>query len=410
LRELEKKFHAVAHSANDAIISSDSLGNTVFWNYAAQKMFGYTPEEIIGQPLTVLMPERYRGPHEERMKLHTSTGESKVLGQTVELTGLRKDGSEFPLELSLAMWKAGQEVFYTGIIRDISKRKAAQEALLKARDELEQRVEERTARLAKTMEQLKSELHERRQAENALNVAHKNLEEKAAALEEVNEELSQYVHIASHDLKSMLQGIHIYADLLNEDLETILDGDQKEYLQGLTRTVGRSEQLADDLLELSQVGRGSMSVKAVNTAMLFRELIASLDLSSDVKVSMDNNLPTINTDPNLLEHAFRNLITNAIKFNDAERKHVEIGWNPVGEDSYGLFVRDNGIGIEVRFHEQVFDVFKRLHAHRKYEGTGLGLAIVKKAVAKLNGSVRIESKVGKGSTFFVTLPRSQTTS
>ena len=127
LRESERKFRSVAQSANDAIISSNSTGNIVFWNIAAQKMFGYVEEEIIGQPLTILMPERYREVHKRSMERHSSSGESKVIGKTLELFGLRKDLSEFPMELSLATWNMGQDIFYTGIIRDISDRKRVEE-------------------------------------------------------------------------------------------------------------------------------------------------------------------------------------------------------------------------------------------------------------------------------------------
>ncbi|MBW2174792.1 MAG: hypothetical protein JRF64_09200, partial [Deltaproteobacteria bacterium] len=113
-------------------------------------------------------------------------------------------------------------------------------------------------------------------------------------------------------------------------------------------------------------------------------------------------------EPTLLRQIFVNLIGNAIKFNTSDSKRVEIGWLPTGEERYEVFVRDNGIGIESRHHEQIFRVFQRLHTRNEYEGTGLGLAIVKKASSKLHATVRIESKAGKGSTFFVALPKTQT--
>jgi signal transduction histidine kinase len=122
---------------------------------------------------------------------------------------------------------------------------------------------------------------------------------------------------------------------------------------------------------------------------------------------MGNDWPTIDTDPTLLRQILQNLIGNAIKFNRSPRTRVEIGWLPVGEDRYELFVRDNGIGIEPRDHEKIFSVFQRLHTREEYGGTGLGLAIVKKASGKLHGSVRVESKPGEGSTFFVVLPKTQ---
>ena len=132
LRESEIKFRSVTHSANDAIISADKSGNIVFWNQAAQEMFGYQEEEIIGRSLTVLMPENFREAHKKGLSEHPSKGDSLIIGKTVEMIGLTKERAEFPIELSIASWKADQELFYTGIIRDISARKQIEQE----RDEL----------------------------------------------------------------------------------------------------------------------------------------------------------------------------------------------------------------------------------------------------------------------------------
>jgi diguanylate cyclase (GGDEF)-like protein/PAS domain S-box-containing protein len=129
LIESEMRFRSVAESANDAIISCNSKERISFWNTSAQKMFGYTEKEVMGQTLTTLMPEQYREAHKEGIKIYVSTGESKVIGKTVELTGLRKGGNEFPLELSLSTWKTREEVFFTAMIRDITDRKQAEQTL-----------------------------------------------------------------------------------------------------------------------------------------------------------------------------------------------------------------------------------------------------------------------------------------
>jgi light-regulated signal transduction histidine kinase (bacteriophytochrome) len=211
----------------------------------------------------------------------------------------------------------------------------------------------------------------------------------------------------SHDLKAPLRAIRNYSDFLCEDLEATLDEEQKGFIDGLKRAVRQGEELVEDLLEFSRVGQWSIPTQRIDIGAFLLELIASLDLSPDVEVAMANNWPTIESEQTLLRQIFQDLIQNAVKFNHSPRKHVEVGWLPVGDERCEVFVRDNGIGIEPRYYEQIFGMFQRLHTREEYEGTGLGLAIVKKASSKLLGSVRVESEAGKGSTFFVNLPRTQ---
>jgi len=245
------------------------------------------------------------------------------------------------------------------------------------------------------------ELAERKRAEA-------QLQQYADKLQDANEELSQYAYVVSHDLKAPLRAIHNYGDFLAEDLEGSLEEEQLMYLNGIGRAVQEAEELVEDLLELSRIGRRDVSAEAVDVGLFLREQIAVLDLSADVEIVMADDWPTIDVALVLFGQIFQNLITNAIKFNDSAAKWVELGWQQAeGEWDYEFFVRDNGIGIAPRYHAQIFRVFERLHTKEEYEGTGIGLAIVKKAASKLGGSVRVESKLGEGSTFFVALPQVQ---
>jgi signal transduction histidine kinase len=327
--------------------------------------------------------------------------------QRYEIRRLRKDGKTVWCEMMATRIEYEGRPAIMGNIIDVSERKLAEKALQKAHDELEHRVEERTAELAKTAEQLSMELNKRKRTEEELRIAHRDLAIYADELQAANKELSQYNHVVAHVLKAPLRAIHNYSDFLRKDFEATLNGGQQANLDSLNRAVRQGVELVDDLLEFSVVGRKSGPSETIDIGVFLQGVIASLDLSPDVEVVMGNDWPTIDTEPTLLRQIFVHFIRNAIKFNDSPRKRVELGWLPAGSERYELFVRDNGIGIEPRYQEQIFHMFEQLHMDKEYEGTGIGLAIVKKATSKLHGSVRIESKPGKGSTFFIALPKTQ---
>jgi signal transduction histidine kinase len=177
------------------------------------------------------------------------------------------------------------------------------------------------------------------------------------------------------------------------------------YLDGLVRAVGEAEELVQDLLELSRIDHQRSASESIDLGMFLRTLVASFDLPSDVEIACGQHWPTIESDPILLRQIFQNLILNAVKFNRASQKRLALTWRALETGQVEVSVQDNGIGIAERYQAQIFRVFQRLHTREEYEGTGIGLAIVQKAVTSLRGAIRVESQVGAGSTFFVTLPR-----
>ncbi len=196
LRASEEKFRAVAETANDAIVTADSGGNVIYFNKGAELIFGYSRNELLGKPLTLLMPERFHDAHKHGLKRFLSTGEARVIGKTIELVGKRNDGSEFPVELSLASWKTDDGTFFSGILRDVTERKVAEEALQKAQVELEKRVRERTA-------ELETEIAERTRVEDALK-ENLVLLSKKNRHEAVIRTVTQSVH-QSIDLQDVLE-------------------------------------------------------------------------------------------------------------------------------------------------------------------------------------------------------------
>ncbi|MBW1744457.1 MAG: PAS domain S-box protein, partial [Deltaproteobacteria bacterium] len=404
LRDSQERYRIVLEASPDPVVVYDMEGHCTYLNPAFTRVFGWTQEELLGKKVGYVPEQNW--PETQMMIDKVLAGESF---SGIESRRYTKAGKILDVSISAATYvsRAGVPIGSVHILRDITDQKRVEEALQKAHDELEQRVEERTSKLARTTEQLKQELTERKRAEEALRVAHKALAKKAADLEAVNEELSEYTYVVSHDLGAPLRAIHNYADFLREDLGDTLGGEQKTYLDNIGHSVHQGEELVEDLLELSRVGKGSGPTEGIDMGTFLEKLVAHLDLSSDVEVVMGDEWPTIEAEPTLLRQIFQNLIVNAVKFNRSAPKRVEIGWLPVDRQHRELFVRDNGIGIELRYHEQIFQVFQRLHTRAEYEGSGLGLAIVKKATGKLHGSVRVESKPGEGSTFFVALPKTQ---
>jgi PAS domain S-box-containing protein len=248
----------------------------------------------------------------------------------------------------------------------------------------------------------------RKEAEETIRLAQLQLSMQLAETKRVNEELSQYAYAVSHDLKGPLRAIRNYAEFLYEDLVDTLTGEQKKYLEGLKKAVDQGDNLIRDLLNLSRIDRVPLEMEVAEVPDLVGEVRSILNLPAEVKITVDSKWPEFKIDRTLFKQILQNLISNGVKFNDRNPKCIQIGWQEAPEDCIDIFVRDNGIGVEPQYREQIFRIFQRLHTVRDYDGTGIGLAIVQKAANKLGGSVRLESEPGKGSTFYVRLPREVT--
>ncbi|MBF0496399.1 MAG: response regulator [Deltaproteobacteria bacterium] len=233
----------------------------------------------------------------------------------------------------------------------------------------------------------------------------RRLRQSKEALETTNQELEQFAYVVSHDLKAPLRAIRQYADFLAEDLGDTLAKEQQEYLRGIRRAIQESQHLIDDLIQLHRVGGGNYLAEDHNLCQFINDLIISLNFPKDVVIKIDGEWPCIKTVPMLLRQIFQNLIQNGVKFNQSSPKIIQIECRAQGEDLIEISVKDNGIGIEPKYHQQIFKVFQRLHTASEYPGTGIGLAIVEKAVTKLGGKLRIDSRPGEGTIFFITLPR-----
>jgi PAS domain S-box-containing protein len=366
-RASEARFRAVADTANDAIISADSLSRVIYFNKAAERIFGYTTGEILHQPLTLLMPPRFHAAHEQGLKRFLAGGESRVIGKTVELAGKRKNSEEFPLELSLSTWKVSEEIFFTALIRDITQRRL---------------VEERIRQL------------------------NENLEQRAVELEAINHEIEAFSYSVSHDLRAPLRAIDGFSQALLEDCAERLDDQGRQYLQRVRNATQRMGTLIDDLLMLSRVTRSEMRRELMDLTQLAQSVIAGLEIiepGRKVECQMQAGM-VMDGDPRLMRIVLENLLGNAWKFTQrANPARIEVGSRTGDAGVPVYFVHDNGVGFDMTYVDKLFGAFQRLHATSDFPGTGIGLATVQRVIHRHGGRVWAEGETGKGASFYFTL-------
>ncbi len=277
-----------------------------------------------------------------------------------------------------------------------------------AKDELDGRLLRRAIRHAVQRKRSETELlqHARRAEASQLQIECQaaELKSRAEQLDRITRELDDFAYITSHDLKEPLRGIAAYCEILLEDYAEQLDDTGQHRLKTLVRLCNRLENLINDLLTYCRVGGVQPAETNIDLEAIVADVIQTLRPAMDrrnAQVSVQRPLPTVNGDPMLIAMALRNLIANGLKFNDSPNPHVQLG--SLATEPPTLYVRDNGIGIDRKNHEEIFTIFRRLHGSKQYEGSGAGLTIVRKIVDAHGGRIWIESAPGQGSTFFLTL-------
>ncbi len=268
---------------------------------------------------------------------------------------------------------------------------------------LEQEVARRTAELMAANQQLTSEISERKQVEQSLQIY-------AHELERSNQELDNFAHIASHDLQEPLRKITVFGSRLEEKHAAALDERGLEYLRRMQSAAARMQHLIQDLLVYSRVTTHRQPFSLVSLNDILREVLSDLEVRVEQTGAtlLVGQLPELEADPVQMRQLLQNLVGNALKFVAPHRPPViEIGSHSMSQDGREMcriFVRDNGIGIDPQFQRRIFEIFERLHGRTTYEGTGVGLAICRKIVERHNGAIAVESTPGEGATFMVTLP------
>ncbi|MFH0992316.1 MAG: PAS domain S-box protein [bacterium] len=229
---------------------------------------------------------------------------------------------------------------------------------------------------------------------------------KSREIEARNRELDDFTYVVSHDLKEPLISVEGYSKIIKSEYFDLLDSTGQEYLMAVLEATSSMKKLIDELLILSRVGKIAEKRVSVNLSRLLKEVLAELRFSiveKNAKITEDDPLPHVSANEAHLKIVFRNLLSNALKFCDKQVPQIHIGAKEEGE-FVRMFVRDNGIGVEARYQEKIFQIFQRLHKRDQFSGTGAGLTIVKKIVESFGGTIWMESEVGEGSTFYFTLP------
>jgi light-regulated signal transduction histidine kinase (bacteriophytochrome) len=333
VRAATSQLASIVESADDAIIGMTLDGIILSWNPSAERIFGYSAEEVKGRPISILiLPER---------------------------------SDEVPRILERV--KRGERVeHYEAVINGASS--------------------------------ITSDNTERKQAQQLLI-------QRTTELEAANKELEAFTYSVSHDLRAPLRHINGFSKILLEDFGPQMNPAAKEYLQRMHETAQHMGRLVDDLLDLARVGRQALTMEITGLNALVEEVILHLrteaqDRQIDWQVGP---LPFVQCDPGLIKQVFANLLANALKFTrPRERGVIEVGQTTVNSQPV-IFVRDNGIGFDMRYADKMFGVFQRLHRQEDFEGTGVGLAIVERIIHKHAGRVWAEAEVEKGATFYFTL-------
>ena len=362
-KDSEARYRGLLEAAPDAMVVVNVAGEIVLLNVQAEKQFGYSRDELVGQKVKNIIPEGFA----ERIIADGTRSAAEALAQQIgtgiELLGRRKDGSEFPIELMLSPLESADGILVTAAIRDISVRKKSDEHLVKTVGELKRS----------------------------------------------NDELQQFAYVSSHDLQEPLRMVSSYTQLLAKRYKGRLDSDADEFIGFAVDGCNRMQGLIQDLLAYSRAGANGKALREISGENALKVALTNLRTSVEQSgaVVTHDSLPAIRTDETLLTQVFQNLVGNAIKYRRAESPQVHVSASKNGGNEWIFSVRDNGLGIDPQYFDRIFILFQRLHGRDEFEGTGIGLAICKKILERLGGRIWVESQPEKGSTFYFALPETE---
>jgi PAS domain S-box-containing protein len=380
----ERRFRELLEAAPDAIFEIDDEGRIVLLNAVAEKMFGYSREELLGQPIEILIPLDLRAKHEGHRGAFRSHPATRPMGSGLNLYAQRKDGARIPVEISLSpMMSEGEGFRVSAIVRDVTDRKVA-----------EQRIQALNETFTRELE-----------------VTNQQLEMRNREVERANRLKSEFLASMSHELRTPLHTIIGFSELLAEEYQGPLNEKQKRFVGHIHKDSLHLLELINDVLDLSKIeaGRLELNPEAFDAGEAVEEVLASIrSLAAQKSIGVDSQTPRgvkLHADRVRFKEILYNLLSNAVKFTpDSGRVWVESGVE--FGSVLSIAVCDTGVGIPGEEHDSVFSKFYQVGATTKgvREGTGLGLAITKRLVEQHGGRIWVESEPGKGSRFSFALP------
>jgi len=380
----------IIDNAFDGIVNMNDLGRVTAWNHRAETIFGWKAEEMIGEKLSdTIIPPHLRRQHTEGLNRFLKTGRGTVLNQRMELAALHKDGRELPVEISISATPSQDGYVFTGIIRDISERKHAEESARRRQEELDRyRAELEQLVVQQTMD----------------------LQEALSRLKESNELKNKFLGIASHDLRNPVYLVQSYSEILKEESFGPVNDKQKSMLQKIFNSSRYMMSLLENLLDISKIESGKIYIdrkrQDFNALVLSQvELTQLLANKKDIRLETRlEKIPDLLFDTSAMTQVMNNFIGNAIKFSPPGTRILVATQN--GGEAVRFSVTDEGPGLSEEDKKLTFGEFQTLSAKPTGDekSTGLGLAIVKKIVRLHGGEVGVESETGQGATFYCTLP------
>jgi PAS domain S-box-containing protein len=405
-------LNAIFENAIDGIITIDRQAIVRTINPSAARLFGYMPNEVIGQNVNILMPEPFRSEHDKYLHRYHDTGEKRIIGIGRTVQGRKKDGTCFPLHLGVSEVVTESAIFYTGFLHDLTERINKESEIKELNLSLERKITDRTEELSDTVNKLLSlnkklefEVQEREKIEATLRQTELEIMEALKAEKEHNELKSRFVSMASHEFRTPLSTILSSVALIARYTQSDQQEHRNKHIDRIKSAVSNLTSILNDFLSLSKLEEGKMDTKPTEFYMddLCREVIEDMrGLLKPGQQFIHNSTNTeqpVFLDGHLLKNVLFNLISNAIKYSD-ENKNIYCDV-AIENKQLVITVKDEGIGIPERDQEHLFSRFFRATNVTNIQGTGLGLNIVVKYLELLNGKIDFRSEEGKGSTFWV---------